>query len=135
MFTKELFQRHSTKAIYVQEINGRPGQEYIANKLAFSISYITFAMINDLWAEIKLILYHLSISQRISGNCILGYSIRDPINSLTGKDVSSEMRVQVLNNLGKYLQEEEESSVRAEEEWKKRAAEENLKEIGDVQSG
>ena len=54
---------------------------------------------------------------------------------LSGKDVSSEMRVQVLNNLGKYLQEEEESSVKAEEEWKKRAAEENLKEMGDVQSG
>mgnify|MGYP001795111624 FL=1 len=53
----------------------------------------------------------------------------------SGKDVSSEMRVQVLNNLGKYLQEEEESSVKAEEEWKKRAAEENLKEMGDVQSG
>ena len=49
--------------------------------------------------------------------------------------MSSEMRVQVLNNLGKYLQEEEESSVKAEEEWKKRAAEENLKEMGDVQSG
>lgn len=54
---------------------------------------------------------------------------------LIGKDVSAEMRVQVLNNLGKYLQEEEETCVRAEEEWEKRADDENLKEIGDVQSG
>ena len=54
---------------------------------------------------------------------------------LIGKDVSAEMRVQVLNNLGKYLQEEEETCVRAEEEWKKRADNEDLKEMGDVQSG
>jgi len=54
---------------------------------------------------------------------------------LIGKDVAAEMRVQVLNNLGKYLQEEEETCVKAEEEWKKQAEGEDLKEMGDVQSG
>lgn len=54
---------------------------------------------------------------------------------LIGKDTSTDMRVQVLNNLGKYLQEEEDRQVKAEEMWKKLAKKEDLKEMGDVQSG
>lgn len=54
---------------------------------------------------------------------------------LLSRDVAVDMRVQVLNNLGKYLQEEEERQVRAEEQWKKHGGEENLKEMGDIQSG
>ncbi|ELU12686.1 hypothetical protein CAPTEDRAFT_160616 [Capitella teleta] len=54
---------------------------------------------------------------------------------LTDKFGSVRMRCQVLRNLQAYLMEEEEKMMRAEDEWKKRQEGEDLKEMGDVQSG
>ncbi|KAF0287117.1 Nipped-B-like protein [Amphibalanus amphitrite] len=50
-------------------------------------------------------------------------------------DVSKQLKAQVLINLETYLVEEERRMIQQDEEWSKRAKEENLKEMGDVSSG
>ena len=45
------------------------------------------------------------------------------------------LSLQVLRNLQLYLQEEDERMRQADAEWAKMAGKEDLKELGDVQSG
>ncbi|KAL5016356.1 hypothetical protein ScPMuIL_005945 [Solemya velum] len=54
---------------------------------------------------------------------------------LNDETVPIRMRCQVLKNLTMYLTEEEVRMQKADAEWKKHAKEEDLKEMGDVQSG
>lgn len=46
-----------------------------------------------------------------------------------------QMKIQVLNNIENYLQEEERKMIKQDLEWAKMAKQENLKEMGDVTSG
>ncbi|XP_034230674.1 nipped-B-like protein [Thrips palmi] len=54
---------------------------------------------------------------------------------LTGADAPLQMKVQVLNNIEMYLEEEEQRMIRQDQEWAKMSKSENLKEMGDVTSG
>ncbi|KAF6211182.1 hypothetical protein GE061_014297 [Apolygus lucorum] len=46
-----------------------------------------------------------------------------------------QMKIQVLNNIENYLQEEERKMIKQDLEWAKMSKQENLKEMGDVTSG
>ncbi|XP_064624377.1 nipped-B-like protein isoform X2 [Lineus longissimus] len=48
---------------------------------------------------------------------------------------SIKLKCQVLRNLETYLKEEEIKMIKADHEWRKRAKGEDLKEMGDIQSG
>jgi len=54
---------------------------------------------------------------------------------LTSEYVLVHMRIQVLNNIEVYLQEEEKRMIKQDLEWAKLSKQENLKEMGDVSSG
>ncbi|XP_076440937.1 nipped-B-like protein A isoform X2 [Babylonia areolata] len=54
---------------------------------------------------------------------------------LTNDNAPIKLRCQVLKNLQLYLVEEEISMAKSDAEWKKHAKQEDLKEMGDVQSG
>lgn len=56
-------------------------------------------------------------------------------NFLTNQDVPVSLKCQVLKNLQYYLQEEEIRMQKADAEWRAHAKEEDLKEMGDIQSG
>ncbi|XP_060588229.1 nipped-B-like protein B isoform X3 [Ruditapes philippinarum] len=54
---------------------------------------------------------------------------------LTNPDSPIKLKCQVLKNLSYYLVEEEVRMAKSDADWKKHAKEEDLKEMGDVQSG
>nr|CAD7424434.1 unnamed protein product [Timema monikensis] len=54
---------------------------------------------------------------------------------LTESDAPLLMRIQVLNNIEMYLEEEERRMIKQDQEWAKLSKQENLKEMGDVSSG
>lgn len=54
---------------------------------------------------------------------------------LTSDNALVNMRIQVLNNIEVYLQEEEKRMIKQDLEWAKLSKQENLKEMGDVSSG
>ncbi|XP_020300798.1 nipped-B-like protein A [Pseudomyrmex gracilis] len=54
---------------------------------------------------------------------------------LTSENALVNMRIQVLNNIEVYLQEEEKRMIKQDLEWAKMSKQENLKEMGDVSSG
>ncbi|XP_014483167.1 PREDICTED: nipped-B-like protein B [Dinoponera quadriceps] len=54
---------------------------------------------------------------------------------LTSEHALVHMRIQVLNNIEVYLQEEEKRMIKQDLEWAKLSKQENLKEMGDVSSG
>lgn len=54
---------------------------------------------------------------------------------LTSENALVQMRIQVLNNIEVYLQEEEKRMIKQDQEWAKMSKQENLKEMGDVSSG
>jgi cohesin loading factor subunit SCC2 len=54
---------------------------------------------------------------------------------LTDNGASNRMCCQVLKNIQNYLLEEEEKMIKADHEWRKNATKEDLKEMGDLQSG
>uniref|UniRef100_T1I4R0 Nipped-B protein n=1 Tax=Rhodnius prolixus TaxID=13249 RepID=T1I4R0_RHOPR len=54
---------------------------------------------------------------------------------LTDENAPLQMKVQVLNNIENYLQEEERKMIKQDQEWAKLSKTENLKEMGDVTSG
>ncbi|KAL8600997.1 hypothetical protein ACOMHN_030654 [Nucella lapillus] len=54
---------------------------------------------------------------------------------LTNDNAPIRLRCQVLKNLQLYLVEEEIAMAKSDAEWKKHAKQEDLKEMGDVQSG
>ncbi|EZA57826.1 Nipped-B-like protein [Ooceraea biroi] len=54
---------------------------------------------------------------------------------LTSEHALVHMRIQVLNNIELYLQEEEKRMIKQDLEWAKLSKQENLKEMGDVSSG
>ncbi|XP_033210701.1 nipped-B-like protein [Belonocnema kinseyi] len=54
---------------------------------------------------------------------------------LTSDLAPVNMRIQVLNNIEIYLQEEETRMIKQDQEWAKLSKQENLKEMGDVSSG
>lgn len=54
---------------------------------------------------------------------------------LTSDHALVHMRIQVLNNIEVYLQEEEKRMIKQDLEWAKLSKQENLKEMGDVSSG
>ncbi|XP_012219437.1 nipped-B-like protein A [Linepithema humile] len=54
---------------------------------------------------------------------------------LTSEHALVQMRIQVLNNIEVYLQEEEKRMIKQDQEWAKMSKQENLKEMGDVSSG
>ncbi|XP_076382135.1 nipped-B cohesin loading factor isoform X1 [Megalopta genalis] len=54
---------------------------------------------------------------------------------LTSENALVHMRIQVLNNVEVYLQEEDKRMIKQDMEWAKRSKQENLKEMGDVSSG
>ncbi|KAL0131860.1 hypothetical protein PUN28_003013 [Cardiocondyla obscurior] len=54
---------------------------------------------------------------------------------LTSEYALVQMRIQVLNNIEVYLQEEEKRMIKQDMEWAKLSKQENLKEMGDVSSG
>ncbi|KYM86618.1 Nipped-B-like protein [Atta colombica] len=56
-------------------------------------------------------------------------------NLLTSEYALVHMRIQVLNNIEVYLQEEEKRMIKQDLEWAKLSKQENLKEMGDVSSG
>ncbi|KAK2582564.1 hypothetical protein KPH14_004854 [Odynerus spinipes] len=56
-------------------------------------------------------------------------------NLLTSENALVHMRIQVLNNIEIYLQEEEKRMIKQDLEWSKMSKQENLKEMGDVSSG
>ncbi|KAI0209445.1 Nipped-B-like protein [Lamellibrachia satsuma] len=67
---------------------------------------------------------------------MLGQDMRELyIDLLTQKDAPVKMRCQVLRNMLMYLMEEEARMIKADQEWKKLQTKEDLKEMGDVQSG
>ncbi|KAK2155379.1 hypothetical protein NP493_2070g00011 [Ridgeia piscesae] len=57
------------------------------------------------------------------------------IDLLTRKEVPFKMRCQVLRNMLMYLMEEEARMIKADQEWKKLQNKEDLKKMGDIQSG
>ena len=54
---------------------------------------------------------------------------------LTSDVAQVNMKIQVLNNIEIYLQEEETRMIKQDQEWAKLSKQENLKEMGDVSSG
>ncbi|KAK0173665.1 hypothetical protein PV328_006828 [Microctonus aethiopoides] len=56
-------------------------------------------------------------------------------NLLTSETALVNMKIQVLNNIEVYLQEEEKRMIKQDQEWAKLSKQENLKEMGDVSSG
>ncbi|XP_076681942.1 nipped-B cohesin loading factor isoform X1 [Andrena cerasifolii] len=54
---------------------------------------------------------------------------------LTSENALVHMRIQVLNNIEVYLQEEDKRMIKQDMEWAKMSKQENLKEMGDVSSG
>ncbi|XP_017893232.1 nipped-B-like protein B [Ceratina calcarata] len=54
---------------------------------------------------------------------------------LTSENALVYMRIQVLNNIEVYLQEEDKRMIKQDMEWAKMSKQENLKEMGDVSSG
>ena len=54
---------------------------------------------------------------------------------LTDHGAPTRMCCQVLKNIQNYLQEEEDKMMKADAEWRKLANKEDLKEMGDIQSG
>lgn len=54
---------------------------------------------------------------------------------LDNEDSPDKLRIQVLRNLQNYLLEEEIRMHKADTDWRKHAKEEDLKEMGDIQSG
>ncbi|XP_034948394.1 nipped-B-like protein A [Chelonus insularis] len=54
---------------------------------------------------------------------------------LTSDHALEMMKVQVLNNVEMYLQEEEKRMIKQDMEWAKMSKQENLKEMGDISSG
>ncbi|KAK2155227.1 hypothetical protein NP493_2098g00006 [Ridgeia piscesae] len=67
---------------------------------------------------------------------MLGQDMRELyIDLLTRKEAPVKMRCQVLRNMLMYLMEEEARMIKADLEWKKLQNKENLKEMGDIQSG
>jgi len=54
---------------------------------------------------------------------------------LTDHGAPTKMCCQVLKNIQNYLLEEEDKMMKADAEWRKLANKEDLKEMGDVQSG
>ncbi|BFZ16564.1 hypothetical protein BsWGS_19603 [Bradybaena similaris] len=67
---------------------------------------------------------------------MLGPTLRDLYTKLlTDNSASVKLRCQVLRNLQVYLTEEELQMARSDAEWKKHSKQEDLKEMGDVQSG
>ncbi|XP_043483763.1 nipped-B-like protein [Leptopilina heterotoma] len=62
--------------------------------------------------------------------------IKELYHYLLTSDVASDnMRIQVLNNIEIYLQEEETRMIKQDQAWAKLSKHENLKEMGDVSSG
>ncbi|XP_074642892.1 nipped-B-like protein A isoform X2 [Tubulanus polymorphus] len=57
------------------------------------------------------------------------------ISLLTRSHLSVRLGCQVLKNLQNYLLEEEIKMIKSDHEWKKHAKSEDLKEMGDIQSG
>ncbi|KAK2172752.1 hypothetical protein NP493_933g01007 [Ridgeia piscesae] len=67
---------------------------------------------------------------------MLGQDMRELyIDLLTRKEAPLKMRCQVLSNMLMYLTEEEARMIKADQEWKKLQNKEDLKEMGDIQSG
>ena len=57
------------------------------------------------------------------------------LQRLVDPSVSLKLKVQVLNNIETYLQEEEIRMIKEDQQWSKTSKNENLKEMGDVTSG
>ena len=67
---------------------------------------------------------------------MLGSETKELYNHLlTNHSASNRMCCQVLKNIQNYLLEEEETMIKADHEWRKNATKEDLKEMGDLQSG
>ncbi|XP_041356628.1 nipped-B-like protein isoform X2 [Gigantopelta aegis] len=67
---------------------------------------------------------------------MLGKTLKDMYYSYLGdKDAPVKLRCQVLKNLQCYLTDEEVRMSKSDADWKKHAKQEDLKEMGDVQSG
>ncbi|XP_078316661.1 nipped-B-like protein isoform X3 [Crassostrea virginica] len=67
---------------------------------------------------------------------MLGREMRDLYYEYLDNEGSPDkLRIQVLRNLQNYLLEEEIRMHKADADWRKHAKEEDLKEMGDVQSG
>ncbi|XP_046458023.1 LOW QUALITY PROTEIN: nipped-B-like protein A [Daphnia pulex] len=80
--------------------------------------------------------------QAIGSVCIrhydfmLGESLKSVyLNRLLEPSVALRLKVQVLNNIETYLQEEEIRMIKEDQQWSKTSKKENLKEMGDVTSG
>ncbi|EFX68268.1 hypothetical protein DAPPUDRAFT_114730 [Daphnia pulex] len=57
------------------------------------------------------------------------------LNRLLEPSVPLRLKVQVLNNIETYLQEEEIRMIKEDQQWSMTSKKENLKEMGDVTSG
>ncbi|KAK2190753.1 hypothetical protein NP493_71g05048 [Ridgeia piscesae] len=67
---------------------------------------------------------------------MLGQDMRELyIDLLTRKEAPVKMCCQVLRNMLMYLMEEEARMIKADQKWKKLQNKEDLKEMGDIQSG
>ncbi|XP_050412412.1 nipped-B-like protein [Patella vulgata] len=67
---------------------------------------------------------------------MLGPTVKDMYNMfLTDNNAPTKLRCQVLRNLQSYLVEEENRMLLADQQWKKQSKNEDLKEMGDIQSG
>ncbi|KAK7101267.1 hypothetical protein V1264_024072 [Littorina saxatilis] len=67
---------------------------------------------------------------------MLGKLLRDMYHDfLTNDNAPIKLRCQVLKNLQLYLVEEEITMSKSDADWKKHSKQEDLKEMGDVQSG
>lgn len=67
---------------------------------------------------------------------MLGIQVKDLYQSmLSNKDSSVVLKCQVLRNLQNYLTQEEDHMSKADSEWQNLHMREDLKEMGDVQSG
>jgi len=80
--------------------------------------------------------------QAIGSVCIrhydfmLGESLKSIyLNRLMDPDMSLRLKVQVLNNIETYLQEEEIRMIKEDQQWSKTSKNEDLKEMNDVTSG
>ncbi|XP_077478659.1 nipped-B-like protein B isoform X2 [Stigmatopora argus] len=56
-------------------------------------------------------------------------------NTLSDDNILVSLKVQVLKNMQTYLQEEDSRMQEADREWKDKAKQEDLKEMGDISSG
>ncbi|ESO95734.1 hypothetical protein LOTGIDRAFT_214826 [Lottia gigantea] len=67
---------------------------------------------------------------------MLGHTVKEMYNMfLTDDSAPTRLRCQVLKNLQSYLSEEENRMAIADQQWKKQSKHEDLKEMGDIQSG